>query len=689
MTNKSAEHIAGYQWRAACLVVRLLAPALLLTLLTPAHFTASAAWQGTGPFGGAAELIRTVPQVSGLVLAGAHNGLIYTSRNGGAYWSNVPFPGQFAGVLHALEIDPRSASTWYAGMESENQWTSGVYKTTDAGRSWTLLPPMRGVGVWSLAVWQQNPDVIAAGTSSGVFLSKDAGATWARISQENDAELKPVVSLAFHPTDSNILYAGTTHLPWRTTDGGASWQSAHAGMIDDSDVFSIAVDPLQPARVFASACSGVYGSTSGGALWAKLETPKGAFRTYFVALEPGHSEIVFAGTTEGLLRSPDGGRSWRKVSGEAIKSIAFDPFVAGRIFFASTTAGLMVSTDAGENLRETNYGFTNRNFTTLTGSGGSLYSSSVYEPVSGGVYWSDNLGLRWVHAGEPPADQILLMAAVPGNPKLLFGAGYRGLLASQDSGKTWQTYRNPPPGTRVTAILASSATALFVGTERGLFRTSDGSTWMPLASSRVDALSRSGSNTMLALTATGAMQSADAGATWSKCGEPQPSTTWYGLAFDAGSPQLALAATASGLFRSTDGCQSWTPARSGLASETASIVLFHPKRSREAYVAQGGKVFRSTDGGNLWFPLDGTQADGGNGTSGPSTLFVLPEVPDRLFALFPRRGVFSTSISPEIPTAVRAGASGSPAVPNMVPGTFHAAGTDVINSNSTKEKTLQ
>src|ERR1022692_2774983 len=79
-----------------------------------------AAWRPTGPFGGDAEVVRTVPLAKDLVIAGARNGLIFTSVNGGASWNSVPFPAQFAGVLHALEVDPRSASVWYAGMESSN-----------------------------------------------------------------------------------------------------------------------------------------------------------------------------------------------------------------------------------------------------------------------------------------------------------------------------------------------------------------------------------------------------------------------------------------------------------------------------------------------------------------------------------------------------------------------------------------
>src|SRR5579871_360094 len=115
---------------------------------TAAVTQASGGWLATGPFGGDAEIIRTVPKTKGLVLAGTRNAILYVSINGGAYWSHLPFPGEFAGTLHALEADPRSASTWYVGLESQNSYTAGVYKTVDAGRNWSILEPTRGLQVW-------------------------------------------------------------------------------------------------------------------------------------------------------------------------------------------------------------------------------------------------------------------------------------------------------------------------------------------------------------------------------------------------------------------------------------------------------------------------------------------------------------------------------------------------------------
>ncbi len=611
---------------------------------------AFADWRPTGPFGGDAELVRVVPKMRGLVIAGAHNGLLFSSTNGGASWSNIPFDGQLTGVLHALEVDPRSTGTWYAGMEGDHPWMSGVYKTVDAGESWRLLPGTRGKAVWALALWPTNPDVIAAGTGDGVYRSQDAGENWSQISEPGNAEFRPVVSLAFHPSDRDVIYAGTTHLPWRTSDGGASWESIHTGMIDDSDVFSIQVDAHQPASVYASACSGLYQSSDSAGHWNKLPTPKGAFRTWFVALDPRHSGVVFAGTTEGLLRSEDGGKIWRVVSTDAVRSIAFDPNVPERVFFASTTSGMMVSTDGGRTLRDSNFGFANRNFTALADARGVLYLNSVFEG-SGGVYRTENFGLRWQRAGgEPAGQEIRLMTAAPDLPGTLFAAGYHGLLQSKDFGKTWARITRTAGGRPVHVALAAlphecrcwprprrgfSGAIRRRGLANGSGRTLPGG---------ISSLELSGRQTIAAVSGHGAFASTDAGVTWRACGEPAPSAVWYGFGFlTTGKPShTALAATSAGLFRSTDDCGTWTRAGGDLAASTIGVVLFHPTRAGEAFASQDGRILRSIDEGQHWLPLD----DDTDGKVWPVALVVLPELPDRLYALFPRRGVSFNAFDP-------------------------------------------
>ena len=73
-------------------------------------------------------------------------------------------------------------------------------------------------------------------------------------------EIHEVESLAVDPANPDIVYAGTWHLPWKTTDGGKNWHNIKQGMIDDSDVFSIILDPEKPSTIFLSACSGIYKS---------------------------------------------------------------------------------------------------------------------------------------------------------------------------------------------------------------------------------------------------------------------------------------------------------------------------------------------------------------------------------------------------------------------------------------------
>jgi len=606
----------------------------------------SASWLATGPFGGDSDIVRAIPHTNGHVIAAARNGLMFSSINGAASWTNLPFPAQFAGVLHALEVDPDATGTWYAGVESEMSRVSGVYKTIDSGTTWTLLPGTAGIGVWSLAIWPGNDMVIAVGTSSGIFLTRDAGESWKRISAVDDPELRPVVSLAFHPTDSKILYAGTTHLPWRTTDGGVTWESIHTGMLDDSDVFSIQVDARNPEHVMASACSGVYNSVDGGGHWAKLDTPAGAFRTHFVALDPRHEGFVFAGTTDGLLKSTNGGHVWRKVSEYSVRSLAFDAGLEGRVFFAASSGGtrpgsLMVSNDEGSTLRESNYGFTNRNFTTLTGSGLALYSSSVYEAGTGGAYRTENLAARWESARGPAGDELVQMATAPDNPKLLYAAGYHGLSESKDGGEHWLPRKSPVEGSAVAALMPLPGGVLLTGTASGLFRSVEGGPWTSVAGDGIQAIQRSPGNVVAALTGTGALVSTDDGVSWRACGEAGSKGSWYGLAFDAaGSRPAALAATPVGLFRSVDGCRTWMQVHAGLDTQTVSLVLFHPTRAGEAFVSQGGRIFVSTDGGQRWQPID----DEVGGNAGPASLIVLSAAPDTLFALFPRRGVYTTGI---------------------------------------------
>ena len=103
-----------------------------------------------------------------------------------------------------------------------------------------------------------------------------------------------------------MVYAGTWHLPWKTTDGGKTWHNIKQGLIVDSDVFSIIVDPEHAHIVYLSACSGIYKSENAGILFRKIQgIPSEARRTRSLMQDPEKRDVVYAGTTEGLYKTVD------------------------------------------------------------------------------------------------------------------------------------------------------------------------------------------------------------------------------------------------------------------------------------------------------------------------------------------------------------------------------------------------
>jgi photosystem II stability/assembly factor-like uncharacterized protein len=629
-----------------------------LGLVSTALAAASApAWQPTGPYGGEAEFIVASPVQPGLLVAGTRGALLFESSDSGLSWEHIHFPRQLSAEMHALQLDPKEKGTWYAGVEDQVPSQSGLYKTIDGGETWTQLPGLRGMAVWSVALWPADPHVIAAGTADGVYLSNDAGDTWKRISPEDDKELRPVVSLAFHPYERRTLYAGTTHLPWRTNDGGLTWTSIHDGMLDDSDVFSITPDPGRPDVILASACSGVYRSYDAGKLWTRLPTPLGAFRVYLVTRDLRNSQLIFAATTTGLLRSLNGGAAWTKVSTNVIKSIAFDPADPKRMYAASVNAGILRSDDEGMTFQDSNNGFSDHNLTTLVGADNVLYTAAIYEGAGSGLFRSEDQGHTWipVTGAGSASENFRFVRATPGRPNLLFAVTLRSLLKSADGGRTWS--HMPSPGGHPVHALdvlpignpAPHQTAgpeIFAATDGGLFRTAnEGLLWkpVPLAATTEKASApppiqwiQSSSASALAVgTGRAAYLSTDAGKTWVACAAPLEAAQWYGLASDSKPAGITLAATSHGLFRSSDGCRSWQSARTG-GSGTVSLVVSHPTLAETFVVAQSGRLFVSSDGGLEWQALDPQ----GHEVSYPSALVILPSSPQEVFTLLPRRGVF-------------------------------------------------
>jgi photosystem II stability/assembly factor-like uncharacterized protein len=613
---------------------------ILLVCLATLSSPLWADWEAIGPFGGSAAVIQTDPHHRGTVFAATSNAQIFRSDDDGDSWRPAPFPAQFRATLHAFAVDPQKPGVYLAGLSSDTPEYSGVLRSTDGGQTWNRLADPDLKAVWSIAIWPRDSTIVAAGTQDGVFLSRNGGESWTRITPQENRELKPVVSLAFDPMDSKTLYAGTPHLPWKTADGGATWNSVHTGMLDDSDVFSIHVNAANPQRVFASACSGIYRSANAGANWTKLNGAQGAsYRTYQITQDPTQPNVLFAGTTLGLEKSVDGGATWRRVSTQTTRSIAFDSFRPGRIFVATDGEGLFRSDDLGESLHAVNRGFCNRRLSSLAASGKTLYVNSFQNSPSGAILrWSDAEQTWAGVAGLAKLLQKQVLKIVSAPPGSLYILTTSGLAASTDAGSHWRGIA-APPNSRLTDLLVSPTVSgrLLAGTEEGVFQSDDsGQTWKPAPLPAV----KSGSSgpRLNDGMAPRILISSGAGVVYQTIKHTADGYEIYGVV--ATNHNGFLAATSRGLMRSDEVEMTWQPVPGLLEGSTVTAICKHPARAGVVFASKFGVIFVSMDEGRSWAPV----TDGDDGRELITELLVMSETPNKIFALTRNRGVYAIPV---------------------------------------------
>jgi photosystem II stability/assembly factor-like uncharacterized protein len=579
-------------------------------LCAPAH----AEWKPLGPFGGPAALIQSDPNSGRTLLAGTTNALLFRSMDSGATWRPLRFPPQLRSVLHSLLIHPGVRGLYLAGIAPDSPGVSGLWRSDDGGSTWRPVPGFENAPVRAIAVFRGNSQILAAGTDTGVFSTRDGGVTWRRISPRQNGELQPVVSLAIDPKDSRVIYAGTPHLPWRTLDEGEHWSSIHTGMIDDSDVFSILVDRNRPQRVFATACSGIYRSINGGAAWTRLPDARDAsVRTYVLAQDPQYENVFFAGTTHGMVRSRDGGASWEKIVPDATRSISFDMGRLGRIFIATDQRGVLRSDDNGKTWEPVNHGIANRRFTPVAaGEGGALVTTD----------WTDS-----------PAAGLLRLAN---------GSDEWTRIRAENSGGSWARLPAPARDGKVTALLSPQAATegilVAVGSVMYSARKSPAGFQTMQFPAPVQSLIDLESPWTAAISGAALYLSPD-GESWEGSRVPDVDIN-DAVALSGG---RLMAATTGGLRVSSDRGKTWQAVSEALEGNTVQAICRHPGRPSQLFAARYGEVLASADEGRAWsrispedWPVESIRQ-----------LIVTREAPGRLLVLTRQQGIFALSIDEE------------------------------------------
>jgi photosystem II stability/assembly factor-like uncharacterized protein len=407
-----------------------------------------------------------------------------------------------------------------------------------------------------------------------------------------------VAALAFAPSDAHVAYAGGAEGGiFRSGDGGASWTSVSGGLAT-LVVKCLAVDPRDPAIVYAGTLSGLYGTTSGGASWRLLPVRPGGFFSAVTAIrmDPVQPRALVAATDTGLFRSADGGDHWTECDAGlpgAVAALDLDPDHPGTLYAALA------------------HGSSTAPFPLL------------YKTTDGGGHWVVLPGLK--------ASAVTALARHrPAGT--LYAATPEGLFATTDSGATFTSLSAGP----LNALVAATSGTLFGATASGMVvKSGDGGrTWSATAAtSRVSpagttalALDAAGGR-LLAGTSAQGLFALDAATGWKEARRGYRASRVSGLAITANPPLLFASTLGGGVFASSNGGD-FSPRNSGIPAHPwgvlATVLAADPTVPGALAVGVDlGQVAETADGGLKWTARSPTCLSVDHlALAAPATLFV-------------------------------------------------------------------
>ena len=342
-------------------------------------------YRNIGPSqGGRVTAVTGVSARPGVFYMGATGGGVWKTDNYGQKWENVS-DGFFAtGSIGAIRTTLSNPDIVYVGTGSDGIRSNviqgrGVYKSTDAGKSWQLVG-LRAVGqIGAVEIHPTNPDVVfvaavgqpfAPNAERGVYRTRDGGATWEQVLSISDST--GAVDLEFTPDNPDEVYASmwrAERKPWtiisgayeggvyKSTDGGTTWSKLEGGLptglVGKSD---LAVSAADPNRLYvlieAAVGGGLYRSDDRGGSFRLVSTQSGILDRPFyytnVDADPTNADVVYVSATR-FWRSKDGGRTFERRStphGDN-HDIWIDP-ANPQVMIQSNDGGANVTRDGGE-----------------------------------------------------------------------------------------------------------------------------------------------------------------------------------------------------------------------------------------------------------------------------------------------------------------------------------------------------
>jgi photosystem II stability/assembly factor-like uncharacterized protein len=350
-----------------------------------------------GPVGNRLTSVVGIPGQPNIYYVGAASGGVWKTIDGGVHWEPI-FDAQPVSSIGALAIAPSDPNIVWAGtgepwIRSHISVGQGVYKSTDAGKTWTLMGLEKTGRISRVVIDPKDPNVVLVAAlghaygpqpERGVFRTTDGGKTWDRVlfTDENSG----CAHLEMDPSNPKILYAGMWPLEihtwgresggpgsglFKSTDGGITWKRLSGNGLPTRTTGKVvpAISPSNSKRIYALIETGdgvpvngketdrgkLWRSDDGGETWRLISYDRnlgGRTHYYFrVAVAPDNENETYY-LTAGFARSTDGGETARMMvaagsPGGDNHDIWIDPTNANRMAVAND-GGVSISTTRGQ-----------------------------------------------------------------------------------------------------------------------------------------------------------------------------------------------------------------------------------------------------------------------------------------------------------------------------------------------------
>jgi photosystem II stability/assembly factor-like uncharacterized protein len=312
-------------------------------------------WRSIGPYiGGRVVAVAGVPSNPDLFYMGGVQGGVWKSTDYGQTWSNIT-DGKIPGIadpIGALAVADSNPNVIYAGtgesdIRGDFDTGDGVYKSSDAGKSWSYAGLRDTRMIANLTIDPRNADVVYAASMGhvfapnadrGIFKTTDGGKTWRKVLFVDDRT--GGVDLSMDNRHPNTLYAAmwqAQRVPWKltsggpgsalykTTDGGAHWSkiSSNRGFATGTlGKIGVSVAQSSPNVVYAivqARDGGVFRSDDAGATWKRTNDQwklrQRAFYYTAIFADPTNPNRAYAPNVDSLYVTDDGGKVWKTIDG--------------------------------------------------------------------------------------------------------------------------------------------------------------------------------------------------------------------------------------------------------------------------------------------------------------------------------------------------------------------------------------